>query len=86
MTRRRRIRPRLYLNGARPAKPTAHLRLQGIAAALATIAREHREPDFAMMVLTDMDLSLADLKAAGADPYDLEPLEAASPDFRRAPR
>jgi hypothetical protein len=37
-----------------------------IAAALATVAREHREPDFAMMVLTDTDLSLADLKAAGA--------------------
>ena len=39
-----------------------------------------------MMVLTDMDLSLDDLKAAGADPYDLEPLEAASPDFRRQRR
>jgi hypothetical protein len=38
-----------------------------------------------MMVLTSMDLSLADLKRAGADPYDLEPLAAVSPDFARKP-
>jgi hypothetical protein len=28
-----------------------------------------------------MSLSLADLKAAGVNAYDLEPLKAASPDF-----
>jgi hypothetical protein len=39
-----------------------------------------------MMVLSSMDLSLVDLKRAGADPYDLEPLAAASPDFARKPR
>jgi hypothetical protein len=83
-SRRRRMRPRLHLDGTRTARPTASYRLQGIAAALATVAREHRGADFAMMVLSDMDLSLEDLKAAGADPYyDLEPLEAASHDFRR---
>jgi hypothetical protein len=37
------------------------------------------------MVLTSMDLSLADLKRADADPYVLEPLAAASPDFVRKP-
>ena len=79
-----RIRSRIPRpNRQRHVRRVTNLRLQGIAAALAIVAREHREPDFAMMVLTDMQLSLADLKAAGADPYDLEPLEAASPDFRR---
>jgi hypothetical protein len=43
--------------GPAPLNPTTNLRLQGIAAALATLAREHSEPDFAMMVLTSMDLS-----------------------------
>jgi hypothetical protein len=38
-----------------------------------------------MMVLTCMDLSPAELKRAGADPYDLEPLAAASPNFAPKP-
>jgi hypothetical protein len=33
------------------------------------------EPDSALMVLDSLGLSLADLKAAGADPYDLQPLK-----------
>jgi hypothetical protein len=73
-TRRRRIRPRFYLNGARPANPTANLRLQGVAAALATLARDHRQPDLAAMVLDSLGLSIADLRRAGADPHDLEHL------------
>jgi hypothetical protein len=59
MTRRRqRIQPRIYLNGARPAKPTANLRLQGVAAALGTLARDHREPDLAAMVLDSLGLTI----------------------------
>ena len=46
-----------------------------MAAALTTVAREHRQPDFATSILTEMGLSLDDLKAAGANPYDLEPLQ-----------
>ena len=38
------------------------------------------------MVLTSINLSLADLERDGADPYDLEPLNAASPDFARSHR
>jgi hypothetical protein len=68
-TRRRRIRPRIYLNGARPANPSAHLRLQGVAAALATLARDHMQPDLAAVVLDSLGLSIADLRRAGADPH-----------------
>jgi hypothetical protein len=68
----------------RDARRVANWRLQGIAAALACLAREHREPDLAMTVLTSMDLSFADPERARADPYDLEPLKAASPDFARS--
>jgi hypothetical protein len=74
-TRRHRIRPRIYPNGARPANPTANLRLQGVAAALGTLARDHMEPDLAAMVLDSLGLAVADLEAAGADAYDLEPLQ-----------
>lgn len=73
--RRHRIRPRLYPTGARPANPTANLRLQGIAVTLGTLARDHMEPDLAAMVLDSLGVTLADLEAAGADPYDLEPLK-----------
>jgi len=51
-----------------------NLRLQGIAAALGELARAHMEPDLAAMVLDSLGVSVADLKAAGADPYDLEAL------------
>jgi hypothetical protein len=36
------------------------------------------------IILTSIDLSLTDLERAGADPYNLEPLKAASPDFARS--
>jgi hypothetical protein len=74
--RRRRIRPRVYLNGARPANPTANLRLQGIAAALSTLARNHMKFDLAAMVHDSLGLTVADLEHAGADAYDLEPLQS----------
>jgi hypothetical protein len=48
---RRQIRSRLYLNGTRPTNPTAYLRLQGIAPALDTVARDHMEPDLPAAVL-----------------------------------
>jgi hypothetical protein len=49
-------------------------RKQGIACALAELADAHMEPDLAAMVLQSLGLAVADLKAAGADPYDLERL------------
>jgi hypothetical protein len=52
----------------------ANLRLQGIAAALGELARTHMEPDLAASVLHSLGLTVADLEAAGADAYDLEPL------------
>ena len=52
----------------------AAARLQGIACALAELADAHMEPDLANMVLHSMGLTFADLKAAGADPHDLERL------------
>jgi hypothetical protein len=75
MTQRKRIRPRIYATRPRPAKPTTNLRLQGIAAALGELARAHMEPDLAAMVLASLGLTFADLKAAGADAYDLQPLK-----------
>jgi hypothetical protein len=72
--RRRRIRPRIYARRPRPANPTAHLRLQGIAAALGELARTHREPRLAAMVMQSLGVSIADLQAAGADAYDLTAL------------
>jgi hypothetical protein len=53
----------------------AKLRLQGIAAALGELSRTHMEPDLATMVLQSLGLSITDLEAAGADPYDLEALQ-----------
>jgi hypothetical protein len=41
-----------------------------IAAALATLSREHMEPDLAAMVLDSLGLTVKDLEAAGADPCD----------------
>jgi hypothetical protein len=52
-----------------------NLRLQGIACALAELARAHMEPDLAHMVLDSLGISVSDLKAAGAEPHDLEPLQ-----------
>jgi hypothetical protein len=53
----------------------AKLRLQGIAAALGELSRTHMEPDLVAMVLQSLGLSITDLEAAGADPYDLEALQ-----------
>ena len=63
-------------SAASPPRPPTNYRLQGIAAALGALAREHMEPDLAAMVLDSLGLTVADLKAAGADPFDLEPLKA----------
>jgi len=54
--------------------PIARYRLQGIAAALGELSRAHMEPDLAEQVLNSLGLSVADLVAAGADAYDVEPL------------
>lgn len=43
---------------------------------LGTLARDHRQPDLAAMVLESLGLTLADLKRAGADAYDLAALTA----------
>jgi hypothetical protein len=62
---------------APPPRPPTNYRLQGIAAALGTLAREYMEPELAAMVLDSLDLTVADLEAAGADPFDVESLKAA---------
>lgn len=60
---------------APPPRPPTNYRLQGIAAALGELARTHMEPELAAMVLDSLGLTVNDLQAAGADPYDLEPLQ-----------
>ncbi len=50
-------------------------RLQGIAAALGELAGPQMEPDLALGVLESLGLTLADLREAGADPYDLKLLK-----------
>lgn len=59
----------------RPATAGA-LRLQGIACALAVVARDHAEPDIAGYALASLGLTVEDLEAAGADAHDLDPLRA----------
>jgi hypothetical protein len=54
-----------------------NLRYQGIAVALGELACAHMEPDLALMVLESLDLSVADLKNAGAEAYDVEALQDA---------
>jgi hypothetical protein len=61
-------------NRVRHARRVANLRLQGIATALGELASTHSEPDLAAMVLDTLGLSIADLRRAGADAYDLEHL------------
>jgi hypothetical protein len=67
------FRPRMH--SPTTARRIANLRLQGIAVALAELARAHMEPDLAHMVLDSLGVTVSDLKAAGADPYDLEALK-----------
>jgi hypothetical protein len=76
MVRRRRVRPRIYATRSRPANPTTNLRLQGIAAALGNLAGAQLQPGLAATVLASLGITVADLEAAGADRYDLEPLTA----------
>jgi hypothetical protein len=57
--------------------PVSNAQYQGIAIALAELARAHMEPDLAVMVLQSLDLSVADLETAGADPYDLAEIKKA---------
>ena len=71
MKARRRIRPRVYVRRRRPAQPVTNFRLQGVASALAAVSREQLQPGLAARVLDSLGLTVADLKAAGADAYDL---------------
>jgi hypothetical protein len=59
-----------------PQKDQAHnFRLQGVALALGELAGPHLEPDLAAMVLESLDITLDELRAAGADAYDLARLK-----------
>ncbi|MER9191220.1 hypothetical protein [Mesorhizobium australicum] len=44
--------------------------LQGVTAALGTLARDHEKPELAAMVLDSLGITLADLQSAGADTID----------------
>jgi len=68
----------LFLASGRRRHHAYNHRLQGIAAALGELASTHGEPDFAAMVLDSLNLSVADLRRAGADAYDLEYLHLAT--------
>lgn len=54
--------------------PVVAARLQGIAVALAELADAHMEPDLARMALESRSLTVAELKEAGANPYDIKRL------------
>jgi acetyl esterase/lipase len=43
-----------------------------VAAALGTLARDHRQPDLALMVLDSLGLTIT-------DPYDLQPFLTSAP-------
>jgi hypothetical protein len=62
MTRRRRVRPRVYATRPRRANPTTNLRLQGIAAALGNLAGAQMEPDLAAIELDSLGVTVADLE------------------------
>jgi hypothetical protein len=60
----------------KPRRDRIHnARLQGIAAALGELAGPHRERALAEGVLESLGLTMADLQAAGADPYDVQLLK-----------
>jgi hypothetical protein len=63
-------------NPHRPANPTVNLRLQGIAAALGNLAGAQMQPDLAAIILDSLGVTVADLERAGADAYDLAPLQS----------
>lgn len=58
----------------------ANYRYQGIAAALAELAGSHMEPGLAIAVLESLGVTMVELEAAGADPYDLDMLKGAPAD------
>lgn len=77
--RRCRARSRRGESGRRPppARRSAALRnefIQGLACGAAYIARECDRPTMAAGMIAEMGYTYADLKKAGVDPYDLEPL------------
>jgi hypothetical protein len=72
MKRRRLPASRNLRLHSRSQRRIDHLRYQGIAVALAELARAHMEADLALMVLKSLGLSVVNLKNAGADAYDLE--------------
>jgi len=51
--------------------------VQGIAYACAELIRAFDEPTYATEIIKGAGLTIADLKRAGTDEYDLAPLEAA---------
>ncbi len=59
-----------------PVVPPTGERVATCIAALGELARAHTEPDLAAMVLDSLGLTIADLKAAGADHHDLALLKA----------
>ena len=75
MKKRRRAPSLPRLRSRTTARRIANLRLQGVACAVGELASAHMEPDLAHMVLDSLGVSVADLKAAGADTHDLEPLQ-----------
>lgn len=44
--------------------------LQGVTAALGTLARDYEKPELAAIVLDSLGITLADLQSAGADSND----------------
>lgn len=55
----------------------------GYAAATAVMARDHHEEAYAEFLLEGAGLTLADLKDARVDPYDLAPLRPILKDLAR---
>lgn len=47
---------------------------QGAAIALAVLARQHDQPAMAADILLQLGLTMAKLRSAGVDAYDLQPL------------
>ena len=54
--------------------PANRQHLQGIACALAVVARDLMEPDIARYALSHFGLTVSQLEIAGAAPHDLDAL------------
>lgn len=61
-----------------PSPKPMDYRLQGIAAALGELGRVQDDPALAFIVLENLGFTLDELKAVGAEPYDLEPLDSSA--------